>query len=143
MSLRPFRNRPEFIEYRIEGGIMTRIAAEEYKDALRGAVCSMCICFSPDKTATGRCVHENSGQCSLFAKLDEVVDVVAKVHSGSVVPYVEQLRRDVCAKCEHQDERGVCEVRDSAGPVPNWCVLDAYFNLIVGTIEEVQQRHAG
>jgi hypothetical protein len=123
---------------------MTGIASEEYKDALRSSICSMCICFAQDNNIDARrCIHENSGQCSLFAKLNDVVDVVSRVKSGSVGPYVEQLRHDVCAHCEHQDKNSVCDVRDKHGPVPNWCVLDAYFNLIVGTIEEVQQKHTG
>lgn len=121
---------------------MTPIAIEEYRDAMRSAICNLCVSFAADTQNPPRCVHENSGQCNLFAKLGEVVDVVSHVDSGSIAPYMEELRRNVCARCEHQDERGICDVRDGRGPVPTWCVLDTYFNLIVGAIEEVQGRHA-
>ena len=122
---------------------MAAIAMETYQVSMREAICSVCVCFAEDKRASGRCVHEHSGQCSLFAHLGDVADVVSGVASSSLDPYVEALRRQVCAKCEHQDARGVCDLRDSRGPVPNWCVLDAYFNLIVGALEEVQTRDIG
>jgi hypothetical protein len=118
---------------------MASIAIVKYQDAMRDAICSVCVCFAEDKQTPGRCVHEQSGQCRLFAHLDDVADVVSGVASHSIDPYVEALRRQVCAKCGQQDERGVCDLRDRRGPVPNWCVLDAYFNLIVGTVEEVQR----
>ena len=120
---------------------MTPILIEEYQDAMRDAVCRMCVCFAEDRQRPGRCVHENSGQCSLFAHLGEVVDVISGVHSDSMEAYTEALRRDVCGKCDHQDERGICNLRDSRGPVPTWCILDAYFNLIVGAAQDVQSMH--
>jgi hypothetical protein len=120
---------------------MIPIPTNEYKEALRDAICTVCVSFTPDKQNPSQCLHESSGQCSLFAKLGEVVEVVSRVNSGSLEPYIDQVRRDICAKCNHQDERGVCDVRDSRGPVPTWCVLDSYLNLIVGAIEDVQQRH--
>jgi len=122
---------------------MSRIALDEYKEAMRDAVCSVCVSFTADSENPARCIHENSKQCSLFANLDEVVDVVSKVDSGSIAPYLQSLRRNVCAKCEHQDANGVCDVRDNHGPEPTWCALDAYFNLVVGAIEGVQERRAG
>jgi hypothetical protein len=122
---------------------MAPIALKEYKDAMRDAVCSVCAVFTRDPQTPDRCIHENSGQCSLFAHLPGVIDSVSSVKSGSIDPYVEELRRMVCAHCDHQNSRGVCELRDNRGPIPVWCVLDAYFNLIVGAIEEVQERHSG
>jgi hypothetical protein len=119
---------------------MIATEVEKYKDAMRDAVCGVCAYFAQDKQNPGRCIHENSGQCSLFAKLDEVVEVVSHVNSGSIEPYIEELRRNVCANCEHQNEQGICDVRDARGPVPEWCTLDAYFNLVVGAVEDVQRR---
>ena len=119
---------------------MTSIPLEEYRLALRDAVCSVCLCFTPQEEHPARCRHETIGDCSLFSKLGEVVDTISKVHSGSIVPYVDELRHSVCAKCDHQNALGVCDIRDDRGPVPNWCVLDTYFNLIVGAIEEVRER---
>jgi hypothetical protein len=74
--------------------------------------------------------------------LGEVVNVISGVDSHSIEAYTEALRREVCAKCDHQDERRICNLRDSRGPVPTWCILDAYFNLVVGAVEEVQSMHA-
>ena len=122
---------------------MGAITVDDYKDAMREGICSLCVSFAADSRNPTRCVHEQSGQCSLFSHLPEVVDVVSKVDSGSIVPYLERLRLDVCANCKHQDKRGVCDIRDSRGPAPTWCALDAYFNLIVGVIEDVNERSAG
>ena len=78
----------------------------------------------------------------MFAHLGEVVDVVSNVESKSIGPYVEALRHEVCAHCENQDAQGICRLRDNTDPVPDWCVLDSYFNLVVGAVERVQARHA-
>jgi len=122
---------------------MTPALFEEYKGAMRDAVCKSCICFAEDHQNPGRCLHERSGDCSLFVHLDEVVHAVSTAKSNSIDAYTQALRQQVCAKCDHQDERGVCNLRDNHGPVPTWCILDAYFNLIVGAIEDVQKAHAG
>jgi hypothetical protein len=121
--------------------VMRPIPLNEYKDAMREEVCSICVSFAKDGKNPTRCVHERSGQCSLFANLDDVVDAVSNVDSGSIVPYLEALRRKVCARCEHQNELGICDIRDNRGPVPTWCPLDAYFNVVVGAIESVREQH--
>ena len=121
---------------------MTPILIEDYQDAMRTAVCGMCVSFTEDRRCPGRCVHEDSGECSLFAHLGEVVEVVSGVDSDSIETYMEALRREVCAKCRHQDKRGICDLRDSRGPLPNWCTLDAYFNLVVGAVEDEQRMHS-
>jgi len=120
---------------------MTQIPIEKYQDAMRHAICGMCVYFTEDKESPGRCIHENSGQCSLFAHLSDVVDVISKVDSDSIEAYAQALRQVVCAQCDHQDQRGICDLRDSRDPLPKWCTLDAYFNLIVGVVEEVQNKH--
>ena len=122
---------------------MPAIHFEEYQDAIRNTVCNVCVCFLEDKENPGRCVHEHSGQCSLFAHLSDVVHMVSSIDSRGIESYTAALRQQVCAKCDHQDERGVCNLRDSHEPVPTWCILDAYFNLIVGAVEDVQNLHRG
>ena len=117
---------------------MKPIPLDEYRRAMRRAICSRCVGFVKNKQNPARCVHENSGRCGLFAYLVEVVDSISSVHSNSIDPYMEVLRQRVCAKCAHQDKRGFCDVRDSRAPLPSWCVLDAYFNLVVGAVEDVQ-----
>jgi hypothetical protein len=121
---------------------MSEIRIDEYKDAMRNEICSLCVSFAPDHKSPTRCVHEESGQCTLFANLGGVVDVVSKVDSGSIFPYLEALRANVCAKCAHQDARGVCDLRDNRGPVSTWCPLDAYFNIVVGAIEDLRGRRS-
>ena len=120
---------------------MTKIP-RDYKDAMRDAICQMCVSFVEDERDSTRCAYENSGQCSLFAHLPEVVEAISRVKSDSIKDYETVLRRAVCANCNHQDSRGVCNLRDSRAPVPTWCVLDAYFNLIVGAVEDVEKAHA-
>ena len=121
---------------------MATIRLSEYKDAMREAICSLCVSFAPDCQNPTRCVHEKSETCTLFAHLADVVDVVSSVDSGSIEPYLTALRNEVCANCSHQDKRGFCDLRDARGPMPSWCVLDTYFNLIVGAIEDVHKQHA-
>jgi hypothetical protein len=121
---------------------MTPISMDEYRDAMRNAVCQTCVSFVADRQNSTRCAYENSGQCSLFAHLPEVIETISRIKSESIEPYAKGLREAVCANCEDQDEREVCNLRDSREPVPTWCVLDTYFNLIVGTVEDVQRRHA-
>jgi len=120
---------------------MAAISLDEYKDAMRNAVCRTCVSFVEDRQNSTRCGYEKSGQCSLFAHLAEVVETISSTKSASIEPYTKALREALCAKCEHQDKRGVCSLRDSREPVPSWCVLDAYFNLVVGAVEDVQKRH--
>jgi hypothetical protein len=120
---------------------MIEIGIDEYQDAMREDICSLCVSFVPGDKNRTRCVHEESGRCSLFANLGEVVEAVANVDSGSIIPYLEALRTKVCSKCAHQDARGVCDLRDNRGPVSTWCPLDAYFNIVVGTIEDLRERH--
>jgi hypothetical protein len=120
---------------------MSPIAIDEYKKAMREEICGVCISFTPGKEEPTRCLHECSGECSLFAHLPEIVDSVSRVDGRSMEPYVAALRKDVCAHCQHQDDKGVCDLRDSHSPAPTWCVLDAYFNLITGVIEDVRKSH--
>jgi hypothetical protein len=118
---------------------MTPIAIEEYQDAMRDAVCGVCVSFTEDRRNPGRCIHETTGECGLFEKLNEVVGVISGINSNSIEPYTNALRREICAKCDHQDASGNCDLRNSRSRVPNWCILDTYFNLIVGAIEEAQR----
>jgi hypothetical protein len=114
----------------------------DYKQAMRDAICTVCVGFTPDERVPKRCIYESSGECTLFTHLDKVVDVASKVKSGNIEPYVLALREQVCANCSHQNEKGICNLRDSRLPVPTWCVLDSYFNLIVGVIEDLQGKAA-
>src|SRR4051794_31531209 len=100
---------------------MEALSIQEYKDAMRENVCGVCVSFTGDREEPARCVHETSGQCSLFAHLEDVVDSVSSVDSGSIEPYLTALRHNVCENCSHQNKQGVCDVRDNRGPTPIWC----------------------
>ena len=115
------------------------LSLEDYRDAMRENICGVCVSFAPSRDNPARCVHETSGACSLFSNLEDVVETVSSVGSGSIEPYLAALRHNVCANCSHQNKDSVCDVRDNRGPTPVWCTLDTYFNLIVGTIEDLQQ----
>ncbi len=69
------------------------------------------------------------------------MEVVCRINSQSIEPYAEELRQKVCAECENQDDQQVCKIRDGDELVPDWCILDAYFGLVVGSIERVQEAH--
>jgi hypothetical protein len=118
---------------------MPALTLDTYKDTMRENICAICVSFAPTRDNPTRCVHETSGDCSLFAHLPDVVHSISAVDSGSIEPYLTALRHNVCANCSHQNKDGVCDVRDNRGPVPVWCALDTYFNLIVGTIEDLHQ----
>jgi hypothetical protein len=120
---------------------MTPIPLQEYQEAMRESICPICVCFEAEVNNPNRCIYENSGQCSLFTHLDEVVETVSGVHSESIGAYTDALRAKVCSTCDHQNAKGNCNLRDSRAPLPTWCILDAYFNLIVGAVEEVQRTH--
>lgn len=66
---------------------------------------------------------------TLFAHLDEVIQIVANIRDFSTEPYYDKLREVVCAECR-QDAEGNCIRRDDRE-----CGLDAYFPTIVAVIE--------
>jgi hypothetical protein len=121
---------------------MTPITIDRYKEAMREAICPMCVRFADDSDNASLCVHETSGECGLFEHLEKVAGVVSSVQSDSIEPYMEALRREVCEHCRYQAENLVCSVRDSDEPTPTWCILDAYTNLIVGVTEQVQEAYS-
>ena len=66
---------------------------------------------------------------TLFARLDEVIEIVANTRDFSTEPYYQKLREVICANCR-QDDEGKCTRRDNHD-----CGLDAYFPTIVAVIE--------
>ncbi|MBM2841002.1 MAG: hypothetical protein HW412_1530 [Bacteroidetes bacterium] len=52
-------------------------------------------------------------------------------------PYIEALRKNVCADCLHQSPDGTCSFRSNVD-----CGLDRYFPLIVEAIEELHERQS-
>ncbi len=73
----------------------------------------------------------------LFAKLDELIEVIEGVQDFSIEPYMDRVRQVVCAACR-QDETGRCATRDNAR-----CGLDQHFDLIVAVVEHELRRDPG
>jgi hypothetical protein len=102
---------------------------KELEEALRTRICSLCV----DRPLEGVCYLEEEGECALFKSFPKIAQAVSSVRSDLLDDYVAAIRKAVCAECVHQDENGICRVREEVR-----CVLDRYLLLIVQTIEEVQ-----
>ncbi|MCG3179199.1 MAG: hypothetical protein BIFFINMI_01532 [Phycisphaerae bacterium] len=103
---------------------------QRYLRAIQARVCRNCV----DLMADGTCgVHDRV--CPVERNLKQILQVVNRVKSDSVEPYLLLLRREVCANCEHEDMAGECTLRNEAG-----CALDRYFVLIIDAIEEVRSQ---
>ncbi len=108
---------------------------QEYADAVRRHVCSVCIDgeFSPDGEFV-RCGLPSGRSCPVESYLPEVVEIVERIESPWMEDYVSELRRTVCSHCAQTPE-GVCELRIKAE-----CSLDTYFMLVAEAVEEVRDR---
>ena len=104
---------------------------EEYRAALERVICAKC----GDGGGDGSCRIAPGRDCAIRAHFTQIIDTVNSVFSSSVEPYVEQLRKKVCAVCTEQSPGGGCALRDETE-----CALDRYFPLIVQVIEETQLK---
>lgn len=104
---------------------------EEYRAALREKICAKCV----DGDGKGACLIAPGRECALETHFTSILESVNSVFSTSVEPYVEQLRKKVCAVCTSQTGGGSCALRDETE-----CALDRYFPLIVQVIEETQLK---
>ena len=73
----------------------------------------------------------------VFIHLSKLIDVVASIEDYSTEPYLEKVRDVVCVDCS-QNPAGQCVRRDAG-----MCGLDAYFPMIVGTIEQELRADPG
>lgn len=104
---------------------------DDYWDAVRAVVCTKCI----DGDGHGNCRLTGSYACGLSAHFPRIVETVLSVKSDTMDPYIDALRKNVCANCMHQSPDGTCLFRSNVD-----CGLDRYFPLIVVAIEELHQR---
>jgi len=104
---------------------------EEYWGALQEKICAKCV----DGDGKGNCLIAHSRDCALKTHFPQIIETVNAVFSPSVEPYIEKLRKNVCAVCTAQSPDGVCRQRDEVE-----CALDRYFPLIVQVIEETQLK---
>jgi hypothetical protein len=116
-----------------KGNIMraTEYALEDYWQAVSAKVCIKCI----DGDGNGNCRLTGSLACGLRMHFPKIVETVLSIHSDEMEPYIEALRKNVCAYCAHQSPDGRCSFRINLD-----CGLDRYFPLIVETIEELQAQ---
>ncbi len=104
---------------------------ETYWDAVQCKFCTRCI----NSDEHGNCLLPGEDECILKFHFPKIVETVLSVKSDRMEPYIEALRRNVCAYCKHQSPDGKCTLR-----VNLECCLDRYFPLIVEAIEEVDAR---
>jgi hypothetical protein len=104
---------------------------DDYWDAVRTKVCVKCI----DGDGIGNCRLSGELECGLKLHFPRIVDTVLSVKSDNMEPYIEVLRRNVCANCLHQSPDGTCSFRSNVD-----CGLDRYFPLIVVAIEEMHSH---
>jgi biotin carboxylase len=105
--------------------------SEEYWEALQRKICVKCV----DGDGSGSCLIAPGSDCAMKTHFPQIIETVNSVFSPSVEPYVEQLRKKVCAVCTGQSSEGSCRLRSETD-----CALDRYFPLIVQVIEETQLK---
>ena len=93
---------------------------------LREKICPSCVRF----TASRMCSLPASRPCAIFKNLPAIVDIVRRVHSNAVDPYVDAVRLNVCAVCHFEDNHGACPMRAGLD-----CALDTYLPIIINEVE--------
>lgn len=85
-----------------------------------------------DGDGHGFCRLRGEEECALKAYFPRIVESILAVQADRIEPYIESLRKNVCAFCRHQRPDGTCSFR-----VQLDCGLDRYFPLVIEAIEEV------
>jgi hypothetical protein len=99
----------------------------EVESVIRNRICTVCT----ERTLDGNCGLEDPASCALFRLFPQVAQAIQTVQSDEIDPYIEAIRRNVCAVCADQAADGSCETRQQVQ-----CALDAYLVLVVDAIEE-------
>ncbi len=107
---------------------------QEYADAIRNRVCSVCLDAVMQRDLFVRCGLPAGRRCPVDLYLPRVIEVVESVDSWLLEDYVHALRERVCAVCANA-EGGTCVLRLQAD-----CALDRYFMLVIEAIDEVKSR---
>lgn len=98
-------------------------------EVIRMKVCRKCI----DSDGKSNCRLPVDETCALEAFFPELLETVNNVRSSSYNDYVEALRQNVCAHCQHQLPNGKCNKRDTLE-----CALDRYYPMIIEAIETIK-----
>jgi hypothetical protein len=107
---------------------------QEYLDAIRSRVCTVCLDAVMHGGQFVRCGLPKGRTCPVEVFLPQVIEVVESVDSWLIDDYVKILRERVCAICKHSDG-DFCALRLQAD-----CALDRYFMLVAEAIQEVHTR---
>lgn len=99
----------------------------QIEQRFREKICTVCIDRKPD----GTCDYDEQGTCTLMQKIPEAVEAISRVDSRYMEPYIESLRKKVCAQCLLRDRNGECSPQNT-----DRCMLDSYLPLVVEVIEE-------
>jgi len=99
----------------------------ELEAIVRNRICSVCT----SRTADGQCGLDEPSSCALFRLFPQVAKAIQSVRSNDIQPYIDAIRREVCAICTDQAGDGSCETRQQVQ-----CALDAYLLPVIEAIEE-------
>jgi len=102
--------------------------------SIRQKVCRKCL----DGDGKGGCRLPIDDSCALDKFFPEIVQAVSNVQSDSYQDYVNTLRANICAQCEHQFPDGECKKRDTLE-----CALDRYLPVVIEIIESVKVSSVG
>jgi len=98
---------------------------------LRQRICPTCVRYTSRHT----CSLPPTRPCALFGNLPMIVDIVRRVQSPSIGPYLDAVRDKVCRVCHHEDNHGSCPMRDDLD-----CALNTYLPIIVEEVETQLER---
>jgi hypothetical protein len=104
---------------------------EALEARLRSRICRSC----PRWTRFDTCSLPRERQCAIFSNLEKLVEIVGRVQSCRIEPYLEAVREQICSTCRFEDVNGECRMRQAVD-----CALDGYLSLIV---EEAEASLAG
>jgi hypothetical protein len=110
-----------------------KIDMKQMEWRMRESICPKCVRFTQNHT----CSLPPGRDCSLFGNLEAVVGIVARTHSERIDPYVDVLRKQVCAACHSEDDHACCPLRDGLD-----CGLNLYYPIIVDEIERELKRQS-
>ncbi len=99
---------------------------DESWEEISSRICSKCI----DGDGHGNCRLASGQRCELKERFPRIVETIASVQSDNMEPYIEALRKNICAECVRRMPDGACRFRTTLE-----CGLDRYFPLIVEVIE--------
>jgi hypothetical protein len=89
--------------------------------------CAVCL----DRTDSGVClIPGHPGDCKLKENFAAVVDIVRRVRSGSMEPYLAAVEEEICARCADMTPSG-CRRRDHGQ-----CALYALLPITLDAVED-------